>query len=259
MEQKLGVTLFERTTRRVSLTEAGKFLQQASARLVGDVDAVLKRLAEEYAEARKEVRVGVSRSICLAHLPGLLAAGLKHQPEVLTRVTHESSAKLLEDVERAALDLAVLCLPTRMPPSLQITHRFTDNFEMIAPRDLPLPRAKPGSRAFLSWISKQRWLLLTAGTQTTPKMQKWFKSQEIIVEPFMELDNFDMIIQLVALGMGISMVPQRALATFARKSALQRIPWHPRFSREVVIVARRQKSLAPHVAKFVDCILFNIQ
>ena len=55
MEQRLGVSLFERTTRRVSLTEAGRYLKQHSRRLVGDVDAVLKRMREEFTDSRREV------------------------------------------------------------------------------------------------------------------------------------------------------------------------------------------------------------
>jgi len=256
MESKLGVTLFERTTRRVALTDAGRFLQRESAKLVGNVDTVLKQLAEQYAGARPEVRVGVSRSICLAHLPGLFAANLRHQPDVLTRVAHDDSQRLLEKVEKHELDLAVLCHPDRLSGALQVRLRFADQFELIAPRDLPPP---PGEVASLPWQThwqNQRWLLLGGSTQTGPQMQKWFQKLGLSVTPFMELDSFDVIVQLVALGMGVSLVPQRALATFARKSALRRLPYQPRFERELIVVARKQKHLRPHVEEFVRRVLF---
>ena len=256
MEEKLGVALFDRTTRRVALTEAGKFLQQASGRLVGDVDAILKRLSEEFAGGRREVRVGVSRSISLAHLPGLLASGLRHQPDVITRVVHESSTSLLEEVEKGTLDLAVLCPPTRLPISLRETHRFKDNFELIGPRDLTFPASKPGSAGYKKWLATQRWLIISEGTQTALRLRKWLKSQEMEIEAFMELDSFDIIIHLVALGMGLSFVPQRALAAFARKGAIQRLPLRPRFTRDLVVVARKQGKLPAHLEKFVECVLF---
>ena len=256
MEAKLGVTLFDRTTRRVTLTDAGRFLQRESAKLVGNIDAVLKQMAEQYAGARPEVRVGVSRSICLAHLPGLFAANLRHQPEVLTRVVHDDSRRLLEKVEKHELDLAVLCHPERLSSALQVRHRFADQFELIAPRDFSTPPASASSLQWQTHLQNQRWLLLGGSTQTGAQIQRWFQKQGLAVTPFMELDNFDVMVQLVALGMGISLVPQRALATFARKSALQRLPCQPRFERELIVVARKQKHLRAHVEEFVRRVLF---
>ena len=40
----------------------------------------------------------------------------------------------------------------------------------------------------------------------------------------MELDNFDLIINLVAVGVGVSLVPQRSLALYARRHAIVRLP-----------------------------------
>src|SRR3990170_1035189 len=63
LETSLGLDLLERTTRSVRVTPAGEFLFHESARLVGDAEESLRRLREEFAGARKVVRVGVSRSI----------------------------------------------------------------------------------------------------------------------------------------------------------------------------------------------------
>src|SRR5215472_1637451 len=49
MENCLGLPLFERTTRSVRMTEAGEFLFNESARLLGDVEHSLQILREEFA------------------------------------------------------------------------------------------------------------------------------------------------------------------------------------------------------------------
>src|SRR6266446_6138277 len=87
MEKSLGLDLLERTTRTVRLTPAGEFLFRESARLLGDVEQSLRRLREEFAGARKEVRFGVSRTIGLAYLPGFLYANLRRKPEIACRVS----------------------------------------------------------------------------------------------------------------------------------------------------------------------------
>src|SRR6476620_11012267 len=66
MESSLGVDLLERTTRSVRVTGAGEFLFRESARLIGDVEKSLQQLREEFAGAKKEIWVGVSRSVALS-------------------------------------------------------------------------------------------------------------------------------------------------------------------------------------------------
>jgi DNA-binding transcriptional LysR family regulator len=256
MEEKLGTSLFERTTRQVRLTDAGRFLQHESARLIGDVATILKRVREDYTEARREVRVGVSRSISLAHLPGLFAANNRLQPDVFTRVTHDDSQVIIESLEQRKLDLGVICPPKRLPPGLATTHRFTDTFALIAARALSLPQARPATRAYRQWLLSQRWLTLHPRAQTARQINTWLSAQELAIEPAMELDSFDVIIHLVALGMGVALVPQRALAAFPRRRSIQRLPWKDRFSRELVVLARRDRKPAVHLTQFVENILF---
>src|SRR5215475_5683649 len=95
MENSLGIQLLERTTRNVRVTPAGEFLFGEAARLLGDVDRSLQHLAREFAGARKEIRVDVSRTIGLAYLPGFFHANLRHLPQIGYRVTCQSSSEIL--------------------------------------------------------------------------------------------------------------------------------------------------------------------
>lgn len=258
MERSLGLALFERTTRRVRLTPAGEFLQGESARLLGDVDEALRRLREDYAGARKEVRVGVSRSLGLAHLPGFFHANRRRQPEVTCRVQCQPSAEILSALENHTLDLGVLCPPPRLPRPLQITHRFRDNFTLVAPAESArefqaLPRSVAARRA---WLQRQSWLLLGEHSHTGRQLRVWLQAQGWTITPAMALDSFDLIINLVALGMGVSFVPVRALALYGQKRQLARLKLPVTFTRELVVVTRRQRRPPEHVRRFVENILF---
>src|SRR5436190_23314321 len=66
IESQLGVALFERTTRRVSLTPAGRFLLHRSETIVREAGQTFRQLQEGFAAAPKTISVGDSRSICLA-------------------------------------------------------------------------------------------------------------------------------------------------------------------------------------------------
>ncbi len=135
MESSLGVELFERTTRSVSLTAAGAALWRQSGRLLGDIDQTLRSLREDFAGARKVIRVGVSRSVGLAYLPGFFHANLRRHPNVGYRVAYQPSVDIFSSLERNETDVGVLCPPPRMPRTVRVTHRFNDAFVLIASAD----------------------------------------------------------------------------------------------------------------------------
>ena len=119
IELQLGLILFNRTTRSVVTTPAGRFLLRESAPVLGDVDVLLRRMREDYTDAPREVRVGVSRSVSLAYLPGFFSANARQGPAVISRVTHESSRTILASIETDALDVGVL-----LPPPTAFTRAF---------------------------------------------------------------------------------------------------------------------------------------
>jgi DNA-binding transcriptional LysR family regulator len=258
MENSLGVDLLERTTRTVRLTKPGEFLFEESVRLLGEVDQSLRRLKEDFTDARKEIRVGVSRSISLAHLPGFFHANLRQHPKVGCHVAYQASAEILLAVEANELDLGVLCPPSKLPRTLTATHRFKDAFTLIAPTELAsqfaaLPKSRVAKNA---WLLKQSWLLIGENTNTGQQQRKWMAQANLKVEPVMQLDSFDLIITLVSLGMGVGFVPMRALALYGRKKTLARLPLPNRFERELVVVMRRHRKQPQHLVEFVKNILF---
>jgi len=78
----------------------------------------------------------------------------------------------------------------------------------------------------------------------------------IMIVPGIQLDSFDLIINLVALGMGVSFVPIRAMALYNRKQTIRRISLSDRFVRELVVIVRRNRKIPPHLGKFIDNVLF---
>lgn len=257
VENSLGVQLLERTTRSVRVTPAGEFLYGEAARLLGDVEQSLDHLAREFAGARQEVRMAVSRSIGLAYLPGFFHANLRRQPKLGYRVACESSSTILAAIEANEQDVGVLCPPARLPKTLRVMHRFEDAFALIAPAGRQPPfEGLPKRQQQKDWLQNQNWLSISQESNTGQQLRAWLRSQGWRIEPTMQLDNFDLIINLVSLGMGISLVPVRALALYNQKEKITRIPWPKRFSRELVVAVRKHRKLPAHIETFVENVLF---
>ena len=257
IENSLGIQLLERTTRTVRVTPAGEFLLGEAARLLGDVEQSLEHLAQEYAGARKEVRVDVSRTIGLAYLPGFFHANLRRLPQVGYRVACQASNDILTAIEANEQDIGVLCPPKRLPKTLRVTHRFEDAFALIAPASLE-PQLKPlvRGKARMEWIKKQNWLLIEERSNSGQQLRNWMRLQGWNIEPTMQLDNFDLIINLVSLGMGVSFVPVRALALYNQRQKILRIDLPARFTRELVVVVRKHRKLPAHIEQFISNVLF---
>jgi DNA-binding transcriptional LysR family regulator len=257
IENSLGVPLLERTTRRVEVTPAGQFLFRDAGRLLGDVERSLDHLVQEFAGAKKEVRVAVSQTIGLAYLPGFFYASLRRFPKIGYRVTHQPSDEIIVALETNEQDVGVLCPPLRLPKTLRITHRFEDTFTVIAATSsLAELRENANARARIEWLKQQNWLLIGEKSNTGRQMRAWLRRQGWKIEPTMQLDNFDLIISLVSLGMGVSLVPVRALALYNQRQKLRRISLPQRFRRELVVAVRKHRKTPAHVEEFISNVLF---
>jgi DNA-binding transcriptional LysR family regulator len=257
VENSLGLQLLERTTRTVRVTPAGEYLFHEAARLLGDVEQSLTHLAQEFAGARKEVRVDVSRMIGLAYLPGFFHANLRRFPHLGYRVTCQSSGEILAALEANEQDIGVLCPPSRLPKTLRVTHRFEDAFTLIVPKDTaPAGNVLSKPKTRIGWLKEQNWLLIEERSNTGQQLRAWMADQGWRMEPTMQLDNFDLIINLVALGMGVSFVPTRALALYNQKRNLLRVPLPSRFTRQLVVVVRKQRKMPAHIEQFIANVLF---
>ncbi len=256
LESRLGIDLINRTTRSVEVTEAGTYLAAEAARLIGGVTATLDGLHAVFGNARPEVRVSVSRTLAMAHMPGLFHANHQRHPEVVCRVSYHTGGAILTALEANETDIGVLCPPAKLPDSVKVTHRFKDRFELIAPAALAALAPVKRADRLKKWLPQQPWLMIDAGTNTGQSLRRWMKRNSLTVTPVMELDSFDLIINLVASGYGLAFVPRRALALYRRKESLVALPLAEHFEREVVALTRKHRKLPLHVARFVENILF---
>jgi DNA-binding transcriptional LysR family regulator len=256
-----AIPIFDRTTRTVRLTAAGESLLRDTASVTRIMDDALSRLGQEHLNAPREVRLGVSSSVALAHLPGLLHAHLRRSAGVKTIVEHLPGQQIISRIESGHLDVGVLCPPKRLPATLSVTHWMDDAFHLIGPAALKVPafagKGKHWPVKLTGWLSDQSWLLLHAESQTGQLLRRWLKARNIAASAAMEPDSFDLAVHLVALGMGISLLPRRALAGFPRKQQIQRIPLPEEFSRRLAVVIPKLSRTPRHVAEFVGNILFS--
>ncbi|POX47848.1 LysR family transcriptional regulator [Streptomyces sp. Ru72] len=106
LERELRAPLFVRTTRRVTLTEAGRALLGEAERILAQVRAAHEAVAAVQGVLRGTLALGTEQCIPGVHVAGLLAAFRRRHPDVEIRLRQAGSGALAEEVAAGRLDLA---------------------------------------------------------------------------------------------------------------------------------------------------------
>ncbi|CAM5551161.1 Transcriptional regulator OS=Streptomyces fumanus OX=67302 GN=GCM10018772_55020 PE=3 SV=1 [Streptomyces fumanus] len=106
LERELGTALFVRTTRRVTLTEAGRALLDEARRVLAQVRSAYEAVAAVQGVLRGTLSLGTEQCIAGVHVAGLLAAFRRRHPDVEIRLRQAGSGELAEEVAAGRLDLA---------------------------------------------------------------------------------------------------------------------------------------------------------
>jgi len=82
LEQRLGATLFERSTRRLAITRAGLVLQRRAEGILFDVEGLLEEIRRDQHEIRGTICIAAPPELGVWLTDGLFAAYLQHNPHV---------------------------------------------------------------------------------------------------------------------------------------------------------------------------------
>ena len=137
LEEEMGVILFERSNRRVMLTEAGATILPYAKQTLTSADSVL-----EVAETLNSPFAGRFHLAAIptmgSYLFPLIVSGIKKSmPDLTLILSEEKTFDLLEKLKEGKLDAGILALPVN-DDSLKEATLFTDEFFLATPKEHPL-------------------------------------------------------------------------------------------------------------------------
>jgi LysR family carnitine catabolism transcriptional activator len=202
LENQLGIRLFERTTRHITLTAAGADLFTAVQRNLQELDDALSRSGRP---------PGESAALSLGAPPfwasGLVAQALtkfrKLRPEFRLRVFDGDSGTTLKKVESGELDMG-LGFFFRHLPGIRRTLLFRTSFMVI--------RANAGNssrRASLAWsaLKGERFVTVQPNVPMQQLVDKHLAKAGVVYQPDLVVNHLHTLIAMVEAGMGIAIVP----------------------------------------------------
>ncbi len=115
LEEALGVTLLERTTRKVLLSPAGERLAVRTKAVLAEVGALLEEAEAVRAPFTGALRLGVIPTVAPYLLPTVLRLVHDRYPDLDLQVHEEQTASLLDGLTTGRLDLLLLAVPLGVP------------------------------------------------------------------------------------------------------------------------------------------------
>lgn len=137
IEQQLGVTLIRRTTRQVTLTDAGeKFLEEAKS-VLSRVEEAMQAMQQIADKATERLTIGFTEMARHRVIPKVLPVFCARYPQIQLNILESCTEELVESLRQAEVDIAFLHPPLRVN-FLEVLSLGQESFAIALPIDHPL-------------------------------------------------------------------------------------------------------------------------
>ena len=207
LEDELGERLFSRLKRSAVLTSAGEALVQRAGRILSEVDAARRDVADAAEQVRGKVSVGVLPTIAPYLLPRVLALTAKGCPAMEVRIHEATTEQLLASAAACEIDLAILSLPIADGRFVREA-LFDEELLLAVP---PRHRLTKKPRVRLSDLESERFILLEEGHCLGDQSLSFCQRNDLHPQVAFRSAQLETIQALVASGVGISLIPRLAV------------------------------------------------
>lgn len=215
LETGLGVKLFERDRSRVLLTPIGEALVLRARRLLAETEDMVALATTAAKPMTGVLHLGAIPTIAPFVLPGLVAALRKSAPELRLMLREDTSARLADQLRDGALDFAVLALPFPLD-DLHVEKLYDDPLVVVSAAGAPLPRPPIAPEA----LDTGSLILLEEGhCLREHTLVACHAGQTATQKRGIEASSLITLVQMVAGGLGIALMPQMAIGSGLIESA----------------------------------------
>lgn len=252
LEERFGVRLVERVGKRALPTAAGRDLLPFIRRIRDEAEAAAAAMGRHRAGQAGRVRIGTGATACIYRLPPILTALRAAHPGLEIIVVTGNTPDILDAVEAGTLDLALVTLPA-VRAGLSIEPVCSEELVCVGPIGGDgEPAAHEGIAP--AALADGALILYERGGTMRAVIDGWFLAGGVQPRPAMELGNVEAIKNLVAAGLGRSILPSVTVQGPGDHDRFAVQPLSPPLVRTLGLVLRRDKVPDPGVRSMVRAI-----
>lgn len=204
LEEELGQPVFERQTRKLALTDAGQLLQSRAQQILTLVDDTKSEITDDGQTGR--IRVAAIPTIAPYFLPTTLREFGSIYPQAKVVVREDTTEQLLKAVTDGIVDVAILALPMEAG-YLEIQELFEEELLLVMAPEHDLASRKQIKSADIESLP---FVLLGEAHCLSDNIISFCRQKSFHPVSVERTSQLATVQELVALGHGISMIPQMA-------------------------------------------------
>jgi DNA-binding transcriptional LysR family regulator len=249
LEEELGVSLFLRKGRSISLTEEGELLYEQGRKLAQEARKLEDAFSATSEEIAQRIHIAGDALTCAFTLPWTLAAFRESHPDVVFTYEHLKEESLIERLVTGELDVALVGHPVQHR-KLETHACFQDEIVLVAAADAAqdtLERIEELREVPLIWATGDRGLELLL-SKDLPEAGVPLKDLNV----FMEIDDLPILKTFVRAGVGMAFLPLLTVMDETRFGLLKIVETPLTLARTNFLVYRRDRTLRRVVTALID-------
>jgi DNA-binding transcriptional LysR family regulator len=213
LERELGTTLFDRDTRHVELSDAGRALLPEARAVLSAVTLASDSVAQVGSGLRGSVTLGTMQAQGMRRVSTarLIAAFQRDHPGVRISARHVGgSTEMARQIDEGGLDLGVLSLIDKGPVGLELTSLGGEPMLLACAPGHPLAAAKTVS---LTELAAERFVDMPEGWGVRMVTDRAFAAAGIARTVSFELNDSASVIEFVREGLAVAVLPGSMAST----------------------------------------------
>ena len=138
LEEELGVTLFVRGNRKITLTEEGMVLRKRAEEMVRLMQMTEEEISQIKNHISGSVRIGAGESWSFHYLSRAAASIAAEHPDIRFHITSGDTQDLMDELNNGLIDFAVIFTNVDHTLYQSIELPAEDSFGLLMPKDCPL-------------------------------------------------------------------------------------------------------------------------
>jgi DNA-binding transcriptional LysR family regulator len=246
LESQLSVRLFDRTTRAVRLTDAGRELYPFAEKALAELQAGIDNTKDLLAKKRGRVVLAAPPLIASHLLPPVVSRFRETYPGVAVVLRDLLADEILARVSSGEVDFGIGTFH-RLDETLESKTLATDSLILVAPRGHALTRKRR-----LRWrdLAAESLIALDRHSSLRHLVDRTLEAAGCEGLPAYEVSFITTAIGMVESGLGVAVLPSYILLSTRHSRVETRLIGEPVVEREIAIVTRAGKSLSPAAADF---------
>jgi DNA-binding transcriptional LysR family regulator len=240
LEEMLGARLFDRTTRRVSLTVVGRELSHKARFLLNQVESSMLGIRDLTEAWKSEVWLASVPSAVYYFLPPVLLRYREKFPNIKVGILDEGANGCLSSVLSGEAEFGLNFIGAE-EADIEFEAILREPFVLVCRRDDPLSLKEQ-----VSWAEVAGHCFIAISRSTGTRLLLDLALAEVSPRPswFYEVQHLSMLPALVAAGLGVAAVPRLAVSK-TQHSQLATVPLvDPIVTRTLGVIRRRGRSLS---------------